>query len=444
MHKKLTMWWFLWGLGSQFQIIASLSLTELVVLVVAPFALMRDWRYMKQDGIIRFWFLAFTVVIGCVISCMYNGTPFYAALRGYAATIIILAAIPVVHLMLRSDPDGFKWSVLSGALSTFLCAFFFKQAVEVASATGYADGKVSAAELMEGPIFWIGRLAAFAYILPVGWYLQTPYLYSVCAPLFMAGFSLLTTASGRAAASSAIGTVVLCLLGGKTRRSIARVCKNFWGLLIIGALGLFLVNVSYRYVAVHGLLGEAGQEKYEKQTRAGKSVLHLLMGGRSEVFVGLTACLDKPIIGFGPWARDENGYYENYLIKYGDIEDYELYYRTQLDFARMGAGSRIRLIPAHSHIIASWLWYGIMGLFFWLYVIYVLLRYLKQDCAAVPQWYYWIACMMPGTFWNIFFSPMPNRLSIPMIVVACLMARLVRQGRFYLPIEMERKISNVR
>lgn len=436
MYKKLTMWWFLWGLGSQLQIFASLSITELAVLLIAPFTFVKDLRYMKRDGILKFVILAFLVVLGCAIACAYNHTPFYYSLRGYAATTIILATIPTAHLMLRSDPDGFKWSVLGAAFSNFLSTFIFQKAVEMG---GVAE--VSYADIMSGPLYWISRLASFMYVLPVGWYLQTPLIYCVFAPVFMSFFSMYVTASGRSAALGAIGTAIFCFIGGKTQKSISRICRNFWLLLFMGTLGVLTLNAAYRYAATHGLLGSDALNKYERQTRTGTNVLALLMGGRGEFFVGLMACLDDPIIGKGPWARDEKGYYDEYLIKYGAPEDYETYRRTNLDYVRMGYGYRRRLIPAHSHIVSSWLWNGITGLVFWIYVIFVLLRYLKQDCAAIPQWFYWLACMIPSMLWNIFFSPMPNRTSIPLSVVACLIARLVRQGRYRLPIEMESKIS---
>ena len=76
----------------------------------------------------------------------------------------------------------------------------------------------------------------------------------------------------------------------------------------------------------------------------------------------------------------------------------------------------------------------------WLYVLYVFLRFLKQDCAAVPQWFFWLACGIPGTIWHIFFSPLGERTGIPFLVVACLMERAVRKGTFKLPDAMEREI----
>ena len=107
----------------------------------------------------------------------------------------------------------------------------------------------------------------------------------------------------------------------------------------------------------------------------------------------------------------------------------------------MRFGISDKMIGCHSYITEFWLWYGIWGLVFWLYIIYVLLRYLKQDVAAVPQWFAWLACSIPGVFWGIFFSPFSDRFGVTLFVVACLMARAVRTGKFQLPLEMVQEIK---
>lgn len=75
--------------------------------------------------------------------------------------------------------------------------------------------------------------------------------------------------------------------------------------------------------------------------------------------------------------------------------------------------------------------------------MFVLLRYLKQDVAAVPQWFAWLACSLPSMFWAIIFSGMVDRFGMTMIVVACLMARAVRKNRFQLPYEMIQEIEKL-
>ena len=55
----------------------------------------------------------------------------------------------------------------------------------------------------------------------VAFYLKLPLAYSIGAPLFMFFFSILYSASGRAAALSFIGSVALVMIGRKKRKSMA-------------------------------------------------------------------------------------------------------------------------------------------------------------------------------------------------------------------------------
>ena len=175
--------------------------------------------------------------------------------------------------------------------------------------------------------------------------------------------------------------------------------------------------------------------KYMMQTQGQTGIMRLLIGGRGDSFMGLLACRDKPIIGWGPWAEDKNGYTEEFMVKYGTMEDVIKLFEQQQRQNRIGNDKRV-LMHGHSHITGFWLWYGVFGLIFMLYVVFVVLRFLKQDVAAVPQWFGWLACSIPSLLWDIAFSPFQNRIGLPLFVVACLMARAIRKGWFRLPRNM--------
>ena len=129
-----------------------------------------------------------------------------------------------------------------------------------------------------------------------------------------------------------------------------------------------------------------------------------------------------------------------YSLKYGTYEDYENILRVEADARERGQQS---LIPCHAYITEFWLWYGISGLLFWLYVLFVFARFLRQDCWVVPQWYMWLAAGIPGYCWGIFFSPLGERAVSMMFIVACLMARAVRLGMQPLPNYMKEEIFKV-
>lgn len=335
--------------------------------------------------------------------------------------------------------NGFKWFIVGSTISFILSTFIFRQAVEVMQLAGGISDRHATEAIMSGPIYWIGRLGSALTAPAQGWYLRCPILYSIGAPLFLAGFAMATSSSGRSAALGALASAVLVFLGGKKQRTMKRIGRCFWGILLLGVIGAFMAKSVYSYAATHDWLGEQARKKYEGQTKGDKSMLALLMGGRMEAFCGLYACLDRPIVGFGPWALDYNGYMGEFFSKYGTAEDAENYSKWQN--AHVG---RIALIPAHSQIVAFWLWYGLPGLVYWLYVLFVLARFLRQDCWAVPQWYMWLAAGIPSYLWAVFFSPFGGRVGSVMFVTACLMARAVRRRRQQLPFEMIMEIEKTK
>ena len=267
-----------------------------------------------------------------------------------------------------------------------------------------------------------------------------PTAVNIGAPLFMAFFAMFTSQSGRSSALVSLGFVVLVLVGGRSRRTMVRISKYFWMLCCTGIVGVFVAYNAYKTAATRGWLGEDARVKYELQSQGEDSIGRLILGGRAEAFVGLLACRDKPIVGWGPWAIDTKGYFEEFMSKYGTMEDVIALQKTQQRLAMMGVRGD-RMIKCHAYITEFWVWYGIFGLMFWIYVIFVLLRYLRQDCFIVPQWFAWLACAIPGMFWAIFFSPFQDRFGVSMLLVACLMVRAVRRGTFMLPFEMVQEIE---
>lgn len=439
MNRKHTLAWFLFGLGSQLQIVASLSFTELFVFAATPFIFLREKDYMRRNGIMTFFGLSLLVVVGCVVACISNHTGTAFVIRGMAVACLLPCTVVVSHWMLRRDMGGFKWMLIGAAISSVLCTFVFQKSVEVTMAAGGMSGERAVNAIMSGPIYWTHRLGHLLNAIPKGWYLQCPVIVSVFVPLFMAGFSMLTTVSGRGMALGAIATAVILLYGGKKREIIfRRLCNRFWILCGVAIVGIMCIHNLYRISATNGWLGEDALKKYEQQTRGDTGIMALLLGGRMDSFCGLIACVDKPIVGFGPWARDEYGYTAEFLNKYGTYDDYVQF--TKNEEWNLSLGKGYNLIYCHSHITQFWVWFGLAGLLFWMYVIFVLARFLKQDCWVVPQWFYWLAASIPGFLWGVLFVPWSERITSIVFIVACLMARAVRLGRISLPDYMEEEI----
>ncbi len=427
------------GLCSAFQVWWSLSISEAIALAMFPCIFCEEYRHMKRNGITTYFWLAVLVFIGCAISCWVNHCSFQQSLRGLATTGIFVSAIVVGHWMLRKNMNCYKWFLLGTVLSRILNIFIFQNSAETTLMTGMAGGPggMAVAEgILNNDFLFLTRFIPLSLFPTQAFYFHTPMWWDVFIIGLTGILPILNSTSGRSTIVVTAAFIVLLLLGGKSIRTMKRVTKHFTFLLCLGVVLGLSMKAFYSYAAKSGLMGEEALKKYEMQTKRGEDVLSLLMGGRGETFIGLFACLDQPIVGFGPWAVDNGDYINDYLAKYGAEEDY----RSMMEYKKYNQG-KLSLIPAHSCIIGFWLWYGIFGLILWIYLIYILIRFLRQDCYAVPQWYAWLACAVPATLAAIFFSPFGDRFTNPMFYVAILMARAVRLGKQQLPYEMIREIE---
>lgn len=433
--------WYLFLLGlfsaTQVRLLGSIGISEIVICLVAPFVFITDYHQLKWDGFLKITWLSILVMAGCVIACITNGTPFTAAMRGFATTYVMFSSIVVGHRLIRRCPMGIKWFYFGVAISVVINIFVFQTATELVIYGGGETGIDAAEGIMRSPIFWISRIQEWLFLPIRGWYLQTPMFYSVLAPLGFAIFAIFTSISGRSAAATTLMMAFFALLGGRKVMHLKILSKNSLVILIMSVLVMMGISSIYKRAATSGILGESAYLKYEGQMkgRDSSSILTLLMAGRSEFFVGAYACLQKPFIGYGPWAVDREGFYEHFVTQYGDAEDIAAFEKNRKWQERVGY-RRIGFIPAHSHVISFWLWFGIFGLLFWLYVLFQYMRYFKKDLATVPQWFGPLGIFAAPFLWNFFFSPLGARVPTGIFIVLIMMTRAVRWGRFILPPEM--------
>jgi hypothetical protein len=81
----------------------------------------------------------------------------------------------------------------------------------------------------------------------------------------------------------------------------------------------------------------------------------------------------------------------------------------------------MKTIPAHSHLVGYWLEYGVLALPFWIYVIWLMFRYFREDLDANPALFGWLAFSIPSTLMGILFAPYANRVGIPILIIALLL-----------------------
>lgn len=440
--KRAGWYLFLIGLGSltQIKLGFSIGISEIFVYLAAPFLFMRNVAILKRDGMMTLLFLGLLVNIMNVVAGIANNIPLYFYFKGFATTYPLLAFPIVLHHLLTKNPLGHRWLLLGAAISNIVNVFMFRTSFETTAYAQGMEGGAAVEAIMSGPIFWIGRLSRVVGLPISGWYLETPMAYICLAPIAMAAFSMLTSASGRSAALGSLGTAFIALLCGKSRIRMRRFGQNFWVIMGVAVIGIFLAHAGYRYAATNGFLGEDARTKYEHQTKGEGGVLKLLMGGRGEFFIGFLEALNKPWIGHGPWAMDNGEATVNFLVKYGDPDDYEKVLES-FRYIEGHGGSTLSYIPAHSHIACFFLWFGVVGLIYWLYVMYAIFRYLRKEMAAAPHWFGVLALATPGFIWTLFFSGFGYRIVTMPYVVILFLAHAYYTGAKRLPIDIEVKIQ---
>ena len=411
----------------------TIAISELVAFALAPFLFIIDYGKLKRDGFMPCIWMLFLLSLAMLASSLYNHTPLPFVIKQSAVLYSVFSYVILFHRLLRNNYKGLGIYFIGVAISSIITIFAFNpQATIDVNGSGYV-GATEVEEIIGGPLFWVSRLQRFGNIPLYALYLQTPSWYAVIASLAYAVFVMTTTISGRSVILSLFLAIVMMLIGGKSRLRMARMGKHIITIAICGILVVLVYKMVYQYTASKGMLGEDARVKYEAQTRKGRDIATLIMSGRIEPFIGMTAVLDKPIIGHGPHALDTNGYAEKFLIKYGDAEDVSFFLAMRRIY-----GTYYAEIPAHSHIVGAWLHYGIVGLIFYLYIIWIVFQHIRKYISAIPQWFGYYALTLCLFAWEVFFSAFtPNRNLFALMLVSLFFARAIGQGRLQLPYDME-------
>ncbi len=412
--------WHMFFLGlfvrTQVHLIGYIGLSELVIVFAAPFLFLRNHGAMKRDGMMPIMNLAVMAILGCVLSSLINGSSFANFMRGFAQTYVTWAALVVGYHLLKQNLLSYRWFLLGGFLSGLLSIYIMQGAAVTMGGVDRTGGEAIEA-VTSSVLFFTGRILPAINLPLTMFYCQCPYLYAVVAPIACAILSLwMSDGSGRGGFVVSILSAVLLFLAGRRGKNLRMIKKQIWVLFMIGLFLLSGVKSVYSWAASSGRLGENAERKYHDQTQRGSDALSLLISGRTDFFVGLYACLQKPIVGYGPWPIDKYGYRAYFLMKYGTDDEIKNVY----EFADWYA---MKTIPAHSHLVGYWLEYGILGLPFWLYVLWLMLRYFLRDMDKVPAFFGWLALAVPGTTWAIFFAPYASRVGIPLIIVVLVLIR---------------------
>lgn len=438
--SKFSFFLFLLGLGSCTQVYfcGCIAISELVAFIISPVLYVADYPDLRRLGFTKFLNMIFLLIASLLISSWYNQTALPFVFKSLASMYSVWAYFVLYYKLLRNNLNGLKWLFIGVFLSSIISIFAFNPTAQV-SESGFAYiGNAELEDIVRGQLFWLGKFKALVQIPICGYYLGTPLIVSILIPIMHLGLALATTVSGRASSIAFLISGAMIIVGRKNRASMMSICKHFFLYLIIGIVALLAIKQGYVFAAVNGYLSDDALTKYERQSRQGNSLLALLMHGRTGFFTAIPAALNRPIIGYGPSAADDEGYAERFVQKYGSEEEIVAYRIGEMKARLMGYR---RTIPTHSYIMGAWVHYGIGGLIFYLWVLSLIYRHIKLYIAAIPQWYGYFAMMLPYYLWSVFFSPFGYRWQFALFMSCLFFARAVGKGLIPLPYEMLREIE---
>ena len=392
------------GLGTSLnvRVIGYLPLSELAILLLSPFLLPRFtsrfvWHYAKWPILLGFLWLG-----AQTLTDIFLQTRFDLAARGFARVVTLIVCVPFfVWFLQHQTYRRLLWISCGMVPSIILSAYILR------------PGTIEGRELVTGysGVTWETHWAAVVSVATRFFVLVT---YST-VPLvaygteFGVGILNMSLGSRSAGAMPIIGTAASAAFSFVAARKdqfrrLGLVRTIALGILVLGSFAA--VYAGYQFAAEAGALGTKAQQKFERQSR---NRFGLLIGGRSEAVAGLIAVAESPIIGYGSWPLDTEGFYLK-ACEFLEEEPNMLYYKQGFP-----------VIPAHSHIICNWIESGILSIWYWVYVVYLSAQVLVRPLKDEKHLRLWASVSATYLLWNVLFSPIGGRLNTAMTVAVFLL-----------------------
>jgi len=388
---------FLCGLTSMLQIkvIGYFSMVELVFAALAPWYLCTHWRAIFSGRLRPFLFLGLLWLWSALVTDLVRGTALGDMMRGTVSIVLWLACLICQYVMLYRRPEAIKWYTVGLAGSFFISLYVFRPGSLIwfaeAMGTGAAEvttwhtaySNVANAAVAAGVLFGYRRYprATMAGLL----------LYAlVCLVLGSRGLFVV----------HALAAAMTYYFHREEQRARQRgtvrpvaLAKRVQLMSVMGAAALGAM-LTYALASSRGWLGAVEQARYQQQSEASIGVL----SARYDALCGALAIIDSPFIGHGSWAEDTAGYRARGLALIG--------LPPSAAAGRLITGGPI---PGHSHIITAWVFHGLLGGAYWIFVLGFLLRFTVRYLPGPREYLPYTLISVISLFWNILASPFGQR-----------------------------------
>lgn len=385
MKNILLIFLFELGFGIKFNIVGEISISELFLLIYTPFIVSKI-RWSKAKGLKKVTIAYILLLTIQIISEVLVGNGLSNSLKGLAITVVSYLHFIFLFYHLTKD----KRIILVIILSQIAMNLLFGTSFEEQSAEDILAGE--AATYLK---FYIAPLTILIFLAISVIYKNRsfPILFSLLGIVFI-------LLGARSSGGMALFAGMVAYL-----MEYKRLIPNKKALLVASVLLLLAGYGFYVYYVNRVLAGEitSGNNQQLLVCKNPYNPLELLMAGRSEVWVGWQAFMDKFWLGHGAWPYDTTGHYQRLMfMMHGErLTPDQLSYHF--------------LIPSHSVVVGC----GMMnGIFAFLSMIYIIFYFLKRGFITLGfcerKYLLVLAYYEYNLFWNALFSPQSHfRQTLP-------------------------------
>jgi len=304
---KLLLFLFELCFGFTFNIVGTISLSELfLVLTFFVYLTPKENRIPEIQKITLIYFI---LIFWQIISEMWVGNTLNNALRGIAVTVFSYLHFRFLFHFFLKD----KKLILFALLGMLIYSIAFTNSIVTDIDTDSDKYEAVYLKFYLIPII-TNALLVLSLIYSKRWIF-----------IFFIATGIICIILGARSGGGIILLIGLSIwfLTKERNFSRTRVIVGSIALLIIG-YGLYCLYVKN---ILNGRITEGNSEQVAKLENP-YNPMSLLLMGRSEVYVGMTAYLDEPTFGYGSWAPDPNGMYHYMLLLLHEDDEKKIYNLT--------------------------------------------------------------------------------------------------------------------
>jgi hypothetical protein len=400
---------------AKFQFVGELFFSEILLILILPFLLYSKGSILLQSLPMTIFALGFLWLFSQIATDLIRETPIDRQLRGWAAITFFLVDFGALYLLMHGNMRRIRlfvfWYAAGGLFGTLAAPGYGIDAQPWKF--GYGTPVMLLLLLLLERGLRKGFLnATTALLLLSAYFVLSIYLNARA----LAGLALLTGFLYVVAHNEIIHTLLL------KRMSAGR----FFVLLgLLAALAGALLS-TYQFIGESGSLPAEAQRRYETTSSSEWGPLSILLAGRSEWIASIPAIIDSPFIGHGSWA--ENPKYRELLIDIPVMLQLETS-RGELEYIVDSS----KLIPTHSHLTQAWVWSGMAGMIFWVFVLVFSTRALLISLRSPGPLLILVSFTVFSCLWDLLFSPFGSITRLNMAWKLVLLATVYSSARSYKP-----------